>query len=93
MLKFFKLFLIGLLIQPVLSITPEELGEAIKSRLPGFSMDYDIDPLRQSIADSWPDSLDDSIARDEWGWDYKFDLYAMVDDMLDNLSNKLSDES
>ncbi|MCH7653714.1 MAG: hypothetical protein IIB14_08575 [Chloroflexi bacterium] len=54
-------------------------------------MDYDIDPLRQSIADSWPNSLDDSAARREWGWSPKFDLEAMVDDMMVNLGRKLAE--
>lgn len=76
-----------------LSFTPEELGEAIKSRLPRFTMDYEIDPLRQSIADSWPDSLDDTVAREEWGWAPEYDLPAMVDDMLENLGKKLAAEA
>ena len=53
-------------------------------------MDYEIDPLRQSIADSWPDSLDDSVARVEWDWKPRYDLEAMVDDMLKNLRRKLT---
>ena len=71
------------------SFTPSELSAAIQRRMPHFEIDYDIDPLRQGIADSWPDSLDDSAARDEWGWSPAYDLEAMVDDMLDNLSVKL----
>ena len=43
----------------------------------------------QSIADSWPDKLDDSVARKEWGWNPKYDLNSMVDDMIINLTNKL----
>ena len=72
-----------------ISFTPSELADAIRRRIPGFQMRYDIDPLRQDIADSWPDSLDDSAARDEWGWTPSYDLDAMVDDMLANLSSKL----
>ncbi|MCH9036244.1 MAG: NAD-dependent epimerase/dehydratase family protein [Chloroflexi bacterium] len=72
-----------------MSFTPEELAEAIRARLPGFTMDYDIDPLRQAIADSWPDSLDDSIARREWGWNPRYDLDSMVEDMFENLQRKL----
>ena len=72
-----------------MSFTPEELAEAIMVRLPGFTMDYDIDPLRQAIADSWPDSLDDSIARREWGWNPHYDLDSMVEDMFENLQRKL----
>ena len=73
-----------------MSFAPEELAEAIKKRVPEFSMDYQIDPLRQSIADSWPNSLDDSAARKEWGWQPEYDLEAMVDDMLENLTRKLT---
>ncbi len=72
-----------------MSFTPSELANAIRRRIPDFQMRYDIDPLRQGIADSWPDSLDDSAARDEWGWTPRYDLDMMVDDMLVNLSAKL----
>jgi nucleoside-diphosphate-sugar epimerase len=72
-----------------LSFTPAELAEAIQRRMPDFEIDYDIDPLRQRIADSWPDSLDDSAARQEWGWTPTYDLEAMVDDMLAHLAIKL----
>ena len=71
------------------SFTPSELTAAIQRRLPDFQIDYEIDPLRQGIADSWPDSLDDSVARSEWGWRPTYDLDAMVNDMLANLSVKL----
>ncbi len=72
-----------------MSFAPEELAQAIKNKVPDFTMDYDIDPLRQSIADSWPNSLDDTAARREWSWRPAFDLEATVDDMLKNLSHKL----
>ena len=72
-----------------MSFAPEELAEAIKKRVPDFTMDYEIDSLRQSIADSWPNSLDDSAARREWGWQPAYDLKATVEDMLRNLSLKL----
>ena len=73
-----------------MSFTPSELAAAIRERLPGFEIDYTIDPLRQSIADSWPDKLDDTVARDEWGWHPRHDLDSMVDDMLENLRAKLT---
>ena len=73
-----------------MSFTPADLARAIQSRLPEFRVDYSIDPLRQAIADSWPNSLDDSAAKMEWGWQPGFDLDAMVDDMLVNLTRKLS---
>ena len=72
-----------------MSFEPTELAEAIRSRLPGFEMDFDVDPLRQYIADSWPNSLDDTAAREEWNWRPDFGLEAMVDDMYENLSRKL----
>ena len=74
------------------SFTPAELADAIQRRLPDFRIDYDIDPMRQAIADSWPDSLNDSAARSEWGWQPDYGLERMVDDMLDNLGRKLRDE-
>ena len=72
-----------------MSFTPSELAASIQRRIPDFQMRYDIDPLRQSIADSWPDSLDDSAARIEWNWTPRYDLDMMVDDTLANLSSKL----
>ena len=72
-----------------MSFTPAELADAIRKRIPGFRIDYEVDPVRQAIADSWPNSLDDSAAREEWGWQPKYGLGAMVDDMLANLQRKL----
>jgi len=72
-----------------MSFAPEQLAAAIKQRIPHFVMDYNIDPVRQAIAESWPRYMDDSAARQEWGWQPDYDLDAMVDDMLENLSRKL----
>lgn len=72
-----------------MSFTPSELAGAIRIRVPELEVDYDIDPMRQAIADSWPDSLDDSAARQEWGWKPEYDIWSMVDDMLANLQLKL----
>lgn len=72
-----------------MNFTPEELAAEIRKHIPDFKIDYQIDPIRQAIADSWPNSLDDSAARTEWQWSPEFDLSAMVRDMLENLGRKL----
>ena len=72
-----------------MSFDPEEIFNAIKRYKPDFEMEYDVDPLKQRIADSWPDSLDDSCARAEWDWKPQYDLDAMTVDMLKNLEAKL----
>ena len=72
-----------------MSFTPNELALSIKKKLPEFEMTYRIDSLRQAIADSWPDKLDDSVASKEWGWSPKYNLDSMVHDMLCNLATKL----
>ena len=71
-----------------MSFDPEMIFAKIKEYLPDFEMEYKLDPLRQSIADSWPDSLDDSCARYEWDWKPEFDLDAMTKDMLHHLKIK-----
>ncbi|MBD3178118.1 MAG: NAD-dependent epimerase/dehydratase family protein [Candidatus Latescibacteria bacterium] len=68
--------------------TPERLAEAIREHLPGFEIEYRPDPLRQGIADSWPNYMDDSAARNEWGWEPEYDIDAMVADMLRVLSRR-----
>ncbi len=72
-----------------MSFAPEDLEASIKKFIPDFKLHYDVDPERQAIADTWPNSLDDSAAREEWGWDPKYDLDAMTKDMLDKLKVKL----
>lgn len=72
-----------------MNFTPAEVAEAIKKHIPEFEIDYKVDPVRQEIADSWPNSLDDSAAREEWGWDPKFDLEAVTSDMLEKLAEKI----
>ena len=67
------------------SFTPAELAVEIARHVPGFEMDTEVDPVRQAIADSWPDSCDDSAARAEWGWRPEFDLAAMTRDMIEKL--------
>jgi nucleoside-diphosphate-sugar epimerase len=72
-----------------MQFTPEDLAAAIREHQPSFTIEYKVDRVRQSIADSWPDSLDDSAAREEWGWSPDYDLSAMTADMLENLRKKL----
>lgn len=72
-----------------LSFGPETVYKAIKKYKPDFEMVYDVDPLKQSIAESWPDRLDDTCAREEWDWCPRYDLDAMTRDMLEKLAIKL----
>lgn len=72
-----------------MSFDPEIIYNKICEYVPDFKMEYAHDPLRQAIADSWPDSLDDSCAREEWGWKPEYDLDAMTQDMLKHLRAKL----
>ncbi len=73
-----------------MSFAPEEISAEVRKLVPGFSMDYVVDPLRQSIADSWPNSMDDSAAREEWGWQPDYDLPRMCEDMIAKLTPKLT---
>jgi nucleoside-diphosphate-sugar epimerase len=72
-----------------MSFAPEDIAAEVKRLIPEFEMSYDVDPVRQGIADSWPNSMDDSCAREEWGWNPKYDLRAMCEDMVKELSKKL----
>lgn len=72
-----------------MSFDPEIIYHNIQKYVPGFQMKYKVDPLRQAIADSWPNSLDDTCAREEWGWRPEFDLDAMTQDMLSKLRIRL----
>ncbi len=72
-----------------MSFSPKELFEAISRRVPGASFSYDIDPVKEKISASWPDSMDDSSARSEWGWNPQWNLESMVDDMLSAIRVKL----
>ncbi|MHA1907096.1 MAG: NAD-dependent epimerase/dehydratase family protein [Candidatus Thorarchaeota archaeon] len=71
-----------------MSFAPEEIAAEIKKHIPEFEMSYEPD-FRQQIAETWPKSLDDSAAQEEWGWKPEYDLAAMVKDMLEKLSKKL----
>ncbi|OJV65681.1 MAG: UDP-glucose 4-epimerase [Clostridiales bacterium 38-18] len=72
-----------------MSFCPEDIKKAIQKHIPEFEMDYEIDEVKQKIANSWPNSLDDSCARAEWGWNPKFDLEKMTADMIEKLTIKL----
>lgn len=75
-----------------MSFDPEIIYSHIKRYVPDFEMEYQVDPLRQAIAESWPNSMDDSCARAEWGWKPEYDLDAMTRDMLEKLRHKLGKE-
>lgn len=70
-----------------LSFTPSQLATEISKHIPGFAISYAESDPRQAIADSWPRSIDDTYARNDWGWQPKFDLAGLVEDMLRNLKN------
>lgn len=72
-----------------MSFAPEHIYESIKKQMPDFTMDYNVDPVRQAIADSWPNCIDDSAAREEWGFSAEYDLDKMTQDMLEKLKAKL----
>ena len=71
------------------SFNPKQLADEIKKYIPDFEMNYDVDPMRQAIADSWPNRSDDSAAREDWGWSPDYDLKAMTRDMIEKLKIKL----
>jgi nucleoside-diphosphate-sugar epimerase len=73
-----------------MQLTPAALAAAIREHIPQFAIEYDVDPVRQSIADSWPRRIDDRAARAEWGWQPAYDLAEMTTDMLYHLRAKLS---
>ena len=73
-----------------MNFTPEELAAAIRKHIPAFEIRYEIDPVRQGIADSWPNSLDCAAARAEWGFAPRFSLGDMVEDMLSKLRARIS---
>ena len=70
------------------SFSAGELASEIKKHIPEFTIEYKPD-FRQEIADSWPKSIDDSFAREEWGWDPNYDLEKMTEDMIEKLSKRL----
>ena len=76
-----------------MSFTPAQLAGEIRRHIPEFFIDYQIDPVRQAIADSWPNSMDDSAARHEWGWKPAYDLPGMVGAMIEAVSRKIHQQA
>lgn len=74
-----------------MSFDPEMIYNEIKKHKPDFEMVYDVDPLKEAIATSWPNKMDDSCARAEWDWKPQFDLSSMTVDMLEKLTKKLAE--
>ncbi len=72
-----------------MSFDPEIIAAEIRKMIPDFTMDYDVDPVKQGIADSWPNNMDDSAAREEWGWEPEYTLPVMTKDMIEVLSKEL----
>ena len=72
-----------------MSFEPETLFAKIREYIPGLKVRYEVDPVRQAIANSWPDSMDDSCARAEWDWKPTYDLDSMTVDMIECLRKKL----
>lgn len=73
-----------------MSFEPSQIAASIKKQIPTFEMAYDVDPVRQAIADSWPDSIDPTAAVNEWGFKANYDLDKMTVDMLSKLKIKLN---
>ena len=71
-----------------MSFDPEGIAASIRELISSFELHYELDPLRQGIADSWPNSLDDSCARSEWDWKPQYDLPAMTRDMIETIRRK-----
>lgn len=75
-----------------MSFEPEEIAKEIQKHIPEFEISYDVDPIRQGIADSWPNSIDATAAKEEWGFKAEYDLAKMTVDMLDKLRKKFEEE-
>lgn len=71
-----------------MSFTPEQIAAEVRKHIPELEVIYDVDPLRQGIADSWPNSIDDSCARAEWDWKPEYDLSSMTEDMIRTLRQR-----
>ncbi|WP_422656883.1 NAD-dependent epimerase/dehydratase family protein [Paenibacillus sp. EC2-1] len=72
-----------------MSVDPETIAASIRRHIPDFVLRYEVDPIRQKIAEEWPDSIDTTASREEWGFDVQYDLDHMTDDMVSKLTQKL----
>ena len=72
-----------------MSFEPETIYREIRKHYPDFKVRYEVDPVRQAIADSWPNKMDDTCARKEWGWVPRYNLETMTNDMILHLKEKL----
>jgi nucleoside-diphosphate-sugar epimerase len=75
-----------------MSFAPEDIFAEIKKSIPDFTMTYEVDVLRQAIADSWPNKMDDSEARKQWGWQPEYDLVTMTKEMINKLSEQIHND-
>lgn len=73
-----------------MSFDPSEIAAEIKKHIPHFEIEYEVDPVRQSIAESWPNSIDSSVAIADWGFKADYDLKAMTIDMLDKIGGNIT---
>jgi nucleoside-diphosphate-sugar epimerase len=73
-----------------MSFDPEIIKASIQKYIPDFKMHYEFDPVRQAIADSWPNKMDDSCARNEWDWKPSYDLDSMTQDMIKTLRERFN---
>jgi nucleoside-diphosphate-sugar epimerase len=71
-----------------MSFSAAELAAEIQAHIPAFHVTYEPDPVRQAIADSWPQTIDDRAAREEWGWQPDYDLARMTADMIEKLGRR-----
>jgi len=76
-----------------MSFDPKGIADEIKKIIPDFTIDYNVDPIRQAIAESWPNNMDDSAARKEWGWNPEYNLESMTKDMIEKLTVKLKKDN
>jgi len=75
-----------------MSVEPEDIAKEISLHIPNFELNYTVDPVRQSIAESWPNSIDDTAAREDWGFKPEYNLAKMTKDMLEKIGLKIDEK-